>query len=137
MAQNVGLDRSTLANFIRLLDLPEEVQGLVSRGTLTMGHARALLGLADEEEQKRVAQEVVRKRLSVRDVEELVKAVNGATEVGSKQPMKGKGGRPIWLNEIEENLVQALGTPVRVSYGKKRSQSAASRADDGRYQVLL
>ncbi len=122
VAQNVGLDRSTVANFIRLLDLPEEVQALVSRGTITMGHARALLGLLDAEEQKKVAREVVRKRLSVRDIEELVKAVNAATEAGSKRPMKGKRGRPVWLNEIEENLVQALGTPVHVRYGAKRSR---------------
>ncbi len=118
LARHVGLDRSTVANFLRLLDLPQEIQDLVSRGTLTMGHARALLGLLDAEEQKKVAREVVRKRLSVRDIEELVKAANAVTEAGRKTPMKGKRGRPIWLNEIEENLVEALGTSVRVQYGK-------------------
>ena len=123
LARQVGLDRSTVANFIRLLDLPQEVQDLVSRGTLTMGHARALLALLDEEEQKKVATEVVKKKLSVRDLEDLVKTLNAATEVGTKKaPLKGKRGRPIWLNEIEENLVEALGTAVRVQYGKKRSR---------------
>ncbi len=140
VAQNVGLDRSTVANFIRLLDLPEEVQALVSRGTITMGHARALLGLLDAEEQKKVAREVVRKRLSVRDIEELVKAVNAATEPGASKPMAGKRCRPVWLNEIEENMVRALGTSVHVRYSKKRSRitiECLGRAEFERVYELL
>ncbi len=127
VARQVGLDRSTVANLTRLLDLPEEVQAHVSRGTLTMGHARALLGLATDAERCSVAGEVLRKKLSVRQVEALVQSLVVSEPGVAKQPGKsevrsGKGERPLWLNEIEETLVEALGTQVTVHYGKKRAR---------------
>ncbi len=121
VARQVGLDRSTVANFQRLLDLPEEVQAHVSRGTLSMGHARALLGLGDPEEQKALAEEIIRKKLSVRQVEALIQ------ELSVKKPKKGKPSktkgkdRPPWLIEIEETLEEAYETPVSVRFGKKRA----------------
>lgn len=128
LAKQVGLERSTVANMLRLLELPEEVQRHVSRGTLSMGHARALLGLAGSEEQKKVAEEVIKKRLSVREVEQLIQELNLSTEppssveAGRDRTPRSEKGRPLWLNEIEETLVEALGTPVTVKYGKKRSK---------------
>lgn len=123
VAKQVGLERSTVTNMLRLLDLPQEVQAFVSRGTLSMGHARALLGLAGADEQKTLAEEIVRKRMSVRQVEAFIQALNEATDPpGGGKARKKAGGRPLWLNEIEENLVEALGTPVSVRYGAKRSQ---------------
>lgn len=123
VARQVGLDRSTVANLLRLLDLPEDVQAHVSRGTLTMGHARALLGLASPEEQRTVAEAIVRQRLSVRKVEALVQQLQS---VGTpNRPAKSASGeRPVWVNEIEETLVESLGTSVRVRYGRKRSTIA-------------
>ncbi len=124
VARQVGLDRSTVANFVRLLDLPEAVQAHVSRGTLTMGHARCLLALPDADTMVQVADVAIRQGLSVRHLERKVKdlleamtAKKGASAKGAK-----KGGRPVWLNELEESLVDALGTPVTVRYGRKRSQ---------------
>lgn len=128
VAKQVGLDRSTVTNFLRLLELPEAVQAHVSRGTLSMGHARALLGLADAEAQVRLAEETLKRRLSVRDVEARVKELSLGSPDGSKKTKgggkaKSKGkGRPVWLNEIEENLEESLGTPVTVRYGNKGSQ---------------
>lgn len=123
IAKQVGLERSTVTNMLRLLDLPTEVQAYVSRGTLSMGHARALLGLAGAEEQKTLAEEIVRKRMSVRRVEAFVQSLNDATKPPAEGVAKKKaGGRPLWLNEIEENLAEALGTPVSVRFGTKRSQ---------------
>lgn len=124
LAKQVGLERSTVTNFLRLLDLPEEVQLMVSRGTLSMGQARALLGLAGGEEQKAVAEEIVRKRLSVRQVEALIQSLNAATDPDAKKRGRigDKPGRPVWVHEIEENLVGALGTPVSIQYGAKRSR---------------
>jgi ParB family chromosome partitioning protein len=120
VARQVGLDRSTVANFLRLLDLPPEVQELVSRGTITMGHARALLALATPEEIGVVATKIAKDRLSVRQVEELVQSLTTATKAAT--PASAPKGRPVWVSEIEETLTEALGVPVRVHYGRKRSR---------------
>jgi len=126
VARRVGLDRSTVANFVRLLELPAPVQDLVSRGTLTMGHARALLALPGADEQQLLAEEVVRHRLSVRQVEEMIQelaAREPAAAGGTKKRKKTAAGkRPAWLVELEENLTTALGTSVRVRYTDKRSK---------------
>lgn len=128
VARRVGLDRSTVANFVRLLELPAAVQTYVSRGTLTMGHARALLALRNADEQRTVAEEVIRKKLSVRQVEELVRSLNEAAPTGpatageAKAPMREKAGRPVWVGEVEQTLKDALGSSVAVRYGRKRSR---------------
>ena len=125
LAKRVGLERSSVANFLRLLDLPEEVQAHVSRGTLTMGHARSLLALPDAEAMTACATEAIKHGWSVRATEAKVKE---ALEQSKGGPVQGKGGdgktkaRPVWLNELEESLVEALGTPVVIRYGRKRSQ---------------
>lgn len=128
VARRVGLDRSTVANFLRLLDLPDAVQAHVSRGTLSMGHARALLGLADADARVKLADESIRQGWSVRALEQRVKelslgpspAPTPAVPGTSKAGPSGRA-RPVWLAEIEENLAESLGTPVAVHYGKKRS----------------
>lgn len=119
LAARVGLERSTVANFLRLLDLPDAVQAHVSRGTLSMGHARALLSLGDGEAILRCADESVRQGWSVRALEAKVK------ELATRAPgtgAKARRARPVWLNELEESLVEALGTTVSIRYGRKRSQ---------------
>ncbi|MEM7199898.1 MAG: ParB/RepB/Spo0J family partition protein [Planctomycetota bacterium] len=122
VARQVGLDRSTVTNFLRLLELPKEVQEFVSRGTITMGHARAILGLPGKDEMIAVAQEVVRRRLSVRQVEALVQDVNAKTpQAGRKRGAKSKE-RPVWVAEIEETLGDVIGAPVAVRYGNRRSK---------------
>jgi ParB family chromosome partitioning protein len=122
VARRVGLDRSSIANFIRLLDLPHEVQAYVSRGTLSMGHARALLGVSVRENLIHLAEEAIRAGLSVRATEELVKRANlGPAPDGKPSPTR-KRARPVWLSELEDNLVESLGAAVSIRYGKKRSQ---------------
>jgi len=124
VAQKVGMDRSSVTNFLRLLDLPEEVQAHVSRGTLTMGHARALLGLADRDAIVKVAEEAIRLGSSVRALEQRIKDLNEsiATPEAPAKVGRGKKARPVWLNELEESLVEALATKVAIRYSKKRSQ---------------
>ncbi|MBL8752433.1 MAG: ParB/RepB/Spo0J family partition protein [Planctomycetes bacterium] len=122
VAKKVGLDRTTVTNFLRLLDLPTEVQAHVSRGTLSMGHARCLLALGDNETITQVADESIKQAWSVRALEARVKE---ALEASKGQPAGTAGkskARPVWLNELEESLVEALGTPVQIRYGRKRSQ---------------
>lgn len=122
LARRLGVDRSTVANFIRLLDLAPPVQAFVSRGTLSMGHARALLGLAVET-QTQLAELAIRDRLSVREVEARAQALKaGGAPVAAAGATKKKGkARPVWLNEIEDTLAETLGAAVQVRYGRKRS----------------
>lgn len=122
VAARVGLDRSTVANFLRLLELPPAVQEHVSRGTLSMGHARALLALPDAEAITAAADEAIRQGLSVRALEAKVKEALEASKGSAKAAAGGKRSRPVWLNELEESLVDSLGTPVSIRYGRKRSQ---------------
>ncbi len=127
VAKRVGLDRSTVANFLRLLDLPDDVQAHVSRGTLSMGHARCLLALPDAETISACATEAIKQAWSVRALES---RVNDLLEQSKGQPSTGLGAaaktggksRPVWLNELEETLVDTLGTPVTIRYGRKRAQ---------------
>ena len=121
VAHRVGLDRSTVTNFLRLLDLPAAVQEHVSRGTLSMGHARSLLALGDPEVMLLVAEDAIRNGLSVRALEAKVKDALEATKGTPSATGKTKT-RPVWLNELEESLVDSLGTPVSIRYGRKRSQ---------------
>lgn len=121
VAKRVGLERSTLANFLRLLDLPDAVQAYVSRGTLSMGHARSLLALPDHEAMNRLAEQCIKHSWSVRELEAKVRAALEASKGAKPTGTSGKQ-RPVWLNELEESLVEALGTPVAIRYGRKRSQ---------------
>ncbi|MFO1076538.1 MAG: ParB/RepB/Spo0J family partition protein [Planctomycetota bacterium] len=145
IARRVGLDRSSVANFLRLLDLPEPVREHVSRGTLSMGHARTLLGLADQELITTLADEAIRQSWSVRELEQRVKDANAALlEPAVPSDGKGKGGttkgRPVWLKELEETLTDSLAAPVSIRYGRKRSQiviDCASREEFDRiYEAL-
>lgn len=123
VARQVGLNRSTVANFLRLLDLASEVQAHVSRGTLSMGHARALLSIPSLDEQRLLAEDAIKRGLSVRQVEQLVQSVK-TSKVEAEKPEpapRAVKDRPSWLKEIEDNLEEALGTMVAVKYGKKRS----------------
>jgi ParB family transcriptional regulator, chromosome partitioning protein len=109
----VGKDRATIANILRLLKLPEDVRRQVASGTLSMGHARAILGLASPDEQRRLAAEVVSGNLSVRDAEGLVKSAQGAV---SKPPSKETPPRPVDVHTraAEERLRMVLGSRVRI-----------------------
>ena len=127
VAKQVGFERSTVANFLRLLELPSAVQAHVSRGTLSMGHARCLLALPDHETMEITAEATIKQNLSVRALESLVKEMlegsKGETPRSDKtQKPASKANRPVWLNELEENLVETLSTPVTIKYGRKRSQ---------------
>lgn len=126
VAKQVGFERSTVANFLRLLELPEQIQAHVSRGTLTMGHARSLLALPDHEVMNQAAESAIKNGLSVRaleaQVKELLAAISGSANTKSKSNQKTKATRPVWLNELEETLVETLSTPIAIKYGRKRSQ---------------
>ncbi len=99
--------------FVRLLKLPEEVQATVAAGTLSMGHARALLGLPTEIDQRRLARDIIARTLSVRETESMVKRI---AESGRDQPAAATAAAPVDVHTraAEERLRLALGTRVRI-----------------------
>jgi ParB family chromosome partitioning protein len=112
IADAVGKDRSSVANYVRLLKLPDDVRADVAAGTLSMGHARALLGMTDEADQRRTARDIIARNLSVRETELLVKRM---AEAG-KTPDAARSARPVDVHTraAEDRLRLALGTRVRI-----------------------
>ena len=108
VAAAVGKDRATVANYLRLLRLPPEVRAAVGAGTLSMGHARALLALPDEAAQRRVAREVIARALSVRETEAIVRKETTPT------PAVERPGHDPNTRAAEDQLKLALGTRVRI-----------------------
>ena len=113
IAAQVGKDRATVANYLRLLKLPEEVRSNVASGALSMGHARAIVALASESDQRRLARDVVSRGLSVRETEALVKKEIGDKPGASTQPIKPK--KDVHTRAAEEQLRLSLGTPVEIT----------------------
>ena len=109
VGERVGRDRTSVANALRLLQLPETVKDLLASGALGMGHARALLGMAGSE-LVRTAERIVREQLSVRETERLVRtARTSATSAGARTPTGSTAGRA-----VVEDLQRRLGTKVRL-----------------------
>jgi ParB family chromosome partitioning protein len=112
IAVAVGKDRATVANVLRLLRLPEEVRADVAAGTLSMGHARALLGLTSETSQRQLARDVIARSLSVRETESLVKRL--ADEQAPQSEPKALKAADVHTRAAEEKLRLVLGTRVRI-----------------------
>ncbi|MDO8603432.1 MAG: ParB/RepB/Spo0J family partition protein [Candidatus Omnitrophota bacterium] len=115
VADTIGKDRATVANILRLLNLPVKIQEYVSRGTISMGHARAILSLTKEVEQIRLCTKVMKEDLSVRDTESYAKKIVGAghgttTKIEHKDPN---------LNSLEQELREIFGTKVKVVKAKR------------------
>jgi ParB family chromosome partitioning protein len=128
IATAVGKDRSSVANFLRLLKLPEEVRNDLAGGTLSMGHARALLGLPDAAAQRHVSREVISRGLSVRDTEALVKKMAAAPSSKStprEATVTEPSAKDVHTRAAEDRLRFALGTKVRI----------ARRGDGGTIEV--
>jgi ParB family transcriptional regulator, chromosome partitioning protein len=110
ISQRVGKERSTVANALRLLALPKDVKALVAEGTLSMGHARALLGVPRLPELQALAVKVAEQKLSVRDTEKLVQ---------QRRTQKKEAGRPpkqsAQAKALIEELQRRLGTKVRLT----------------------
>jgi ParB family transcriptional regulator, chromosome partitioning protein len=130
IAESVGKDRSSVANYVRLLRLPPEVRDHVGGGTLSMGHARALLSLPDAESQLRAGREIVQKGLSVRDTESLVKrAITPAQE-------KPEAQKDVHTRAAEDRLRFALGTRVRIARKGKGGRIEIDFSDENELQRI-
>ncbi len=120
LAARVGQSRSHVANLMRLLSLPADIREFVSRGTISMGHARALLSLPEAHAQRTVAAKIASEGLTVRAVEQLVQrmqSVPRGTSPKRESPKVAPG-----LKVYEDQLRDILGTSVRVQLGKQRGK---------------
>ena len=114
IAAAVGKDRSSVANFMRLLKLPEEVRADLASGTLSTGHARALLSLPDPAAQRHGAREVIARRLSVRETEALVKKLTSSKSRETIAPGNVAPAADVHTRAAEDRMRFALGTKVRI-----------------------
>lgn len=136
VATQAGKSRSTVANLLRLLDLPEEVLAMLREGSLSAGHARALLPLEDDEKELALAQRILEKELSVREVERLVAAAKQAET--PDQPEKAPlDQRTVYMKDLEERLMKALGRRVKIRQGARKRVVELSFEDDGDLEELL
>jgi len=135
IATAVGKDRSTVANFVRLLKLSEEVRGDLASGALSTGHARALLPLTDPAAQRQAAREVIARALTVRDTEALVKRMIAPSKApiqppGAMTAAEGpsKPEKDVHTRAAEDKMRFALGTKVRIN---RRGAGGAIEIDFG------
>lgn len=123
LAAALGEDRSTVANYLRMLELSDAVKEWVRQNKLGMAHARCLLGIDSVAAQDKLARDVVEKGLSVRAVEQAVrewKANRRGNSVGATQAGKSQTGKRPQVAHLEEKFQQALGTKVSIKEGRKR-----------------
>ncbi len=118
VSKKVGKDRSTVTNFLRLLKLPEPIQTAVRKGEISGGHARALLGIEDNQLQMNIFRRTVARELSVRAVEELVRKAGQVVKHIAGPGRSGSGRVTSSVAGIEEKLRQSLGTKVTVRPGQ-------------------
>src|SRR5690606_14050259 len=116
LAARLGEDRSTVANFVRLLDLCPPVQEKVRDGTLPLGHAKVLAGVSNEAEQLRLADLILKQNLSVRNLERLVKGEEPEDGQGPRRtPSEEQDSRSRYLNQLAETVGQQVGSKCTVT----------------------
>jgi ParB family chromosome partitioning protein len=120
VAQKVGKSRAAVANALRLLDLPDDVQSWVAKGQLSVGHAKVILGLTIKEEQWLLAEQCLRQGLTVRQVEKLVERARETGRVPSAR--KKRANQAPHLEAIEDGLRQKLGTKVHIIKGRRKGR---------------
>ena len=132
VAERVGKSRSAVANTVRLLTLPVTVQAALLEGRISEGHGRALLALTTDEAQGAALQTILKRHLSVRQTEELVRRLLGQAPVR-------KPSRPVdeEIGAVEERLRQRLGTRVELRHGKKGGRIVIHYYSDEELQSLL
>lgn len=120
LSMKVGKSRSHIANFVRLLSLPAEIKDNVSRGTISMGHARALVGIKDEKSQKELADLTVSLDWSVRDLEEAIQKLDTKQSEDKTKPNQKK--RDPYIDHLEESLRERFKTTVKIKQQKDKGK---------------
>jgi ParB family chromosome partitioning protein len=116
LSERVGKERATVTNYLRLLRLPEDIKTLIADGSITMGHARAILSIDKKAHQLDAARKIIKKGLSVRETESLAKNLSLIADKKSK----AKQHKDPQIASLEDKLIKSLGTKVRLHHkGKK------------------
>lgn len=136
VAKQVGKNRSTVTNMLRLLDLPDEVLELLRNGNLTAGHARALLGLKNEDQMLSLAQKIMEKDLSVRDVERTIRLLNYEPDLAEEEKDE-LTQRKAYMKDLEHRAVTVLGRRVRIIKSAKKKTVELAYSDDDDLEALL
>lgn len=137
VAVQAGKSRSAIANMLRLLELPDEILEMVQDEKLSMGHARALLGLEDEDRMLPLADMTVQKELSVREVEALVRRYNETTEVIPTDPDNTTIQRRVYMKDLEGRIRSALGRKVKIHETSRKRVVEFTYEDDEDLEILL
>jgi ParB family chromosome partitioning protein len=114
VSRSVGKDRSSIANIVRLLSLPKDVQQFIESGAISLGHAKVLAGLSTAEAQLQLAQKIVSEQLSVRQIEEMISKKDRGTRTKKEGPRR--------FRNLEEQFRKRLGTKVQVKAGARGGQ---------------
>jgi ParB family chromosome partitioning protein len=134
-ARRLGKDRSSVANFLRLLELAAPVQEMLADGRVTMGHARALASLSDMAAQVKVAQEIAEQGLSVRQIERLV------TGMQTAEPRLRRARtivrKPAHIRDLEDRVRERLGTKVEIAYRSGKGRMIIRFFSDDDFQRVL
>lgn len=137
VAKQVGKSRSAITNNLRLLELPEEVLELLRANELSAGHARALLGLHNEEQMAPLAQKVIEKGLSVRDVEKTVRLMNYQPEALDEEEQSELSQRKVYMRDLEHRAVRIMGRRVKILKTNKKKVVELAYSDDDDLEALL
>ena len=122
LSKLVAKDRTVIANTLRLLNLPEDIQDSISDGLISPGHGRMLAGIPDEEKQKHLAEKIIREKLTVREIEKLISDWKKGRMTGSKKVKKAEPE----LKFLAEELQRKLGTKVHISGSSKKGKIGVS-----------
>lgn len=116
VAERIGKSRPYIANYLRLLSLPDQVKELLTQEALSMGQARTLLGLKDKDEIIKLAQKVVKENLTVRQLEELVQQINDkqVTKTKSAKKIPISPAKPKYILALEQEIEELLGTQTNI-----------------------
>ena len=140
VAKQVGKSRSAITNTLRLLDLPDEILEYLRSGELSAGHARALLGLNDVDTMIMLAQKIISKQLSVREVEQLIKKLNSPKQIVDDDDellLEGVNHRKIYMKELERRLMETLGRKAKIAFTPKKKVLELSFDSDEDLETLL
>ena len=138
LSREVGKSRSAIANMLRLIDLPDEVLSLLKEGKITNGHARAILGLDDEDQMINLAQKVHERDLSVREVEKIVRRMIAEQDV---ETLKSTGDesvqRRVYMRDLERRVMDKLGRKVKINQTTKKKTVELTFDNDADLEELL
>ena len=135
VAKQVGKSRPVIANMLRLLDLPDEVLDMLKAGDITAGHARALLALDEDEQIIKLAERIISRGMSVREVEYAVKRINERAD--EEEEAKVHPQIKVHMRELERRAMSALGRKVRISRSSKKKVVELTYDNDEDLEALL